>query len=167
MGRGVCRGVVLKIQEIHVREDFLLLELVSLDVILGMKWLQTLGETKINWRTLMMELVMGGRRRTIQGDAGLTKAGVSLKSMIRSIQEVGGGYLVELHYLERVSVRDEGDIPLVVQQLIQQFREVFQPPQGLPPPREQEHAILLKDVVSPISVRPYHYPRFKKMKSRS
>ncbi|PKU62016.1 hypothetical protein MA16_Dca012125 [Dendrobium catenatum] len=37
MGRGVCRGVVLKIQGIHVKEDFLPLELGSTDVILGMK----------------------------------------------------------------------------------------------------------------------------------
>ncbi|PKU83997.1 putative mitochondrial protein [Dendrobium catenatum] len=116
MGRGVCRGVVLKIQGILVKEDFLPLELGSTDVILGMKWLQTLGETKINWGTLKMELVVGGRKRTIQG----------------------------------------------VQPLIHQFSEVFQPPQGLPPQRELEHAITLKEGETPISVRPYRYPQIQK-----
>ncbi|XP_028552451.1 uncharacterized protein LOC114580126, partial [Dendrobium catenatum] len=37
LGRGVCRGVVLKIQGIRVQEDFLSMELGSTDVILGMK----------------------------------------------------------------------------------------------------------------------------------
>ncbi|KAI0523375.1 hypothetical protein KFK09_005770 [Dendrobium nobile] len=120
------------------------------------------GETKVNWGALRMELMIEGQRKVIQGDAGLTRAVVSLKSMIRSIQEVGGGFLVELQRLERVSVGEEGDIPQVVQPLIQQYKEVFQPPQGLPPPREQEHAILLKEGVSPISVRPYRYPQIQK-----
>ncbi|KAI0493308.1 hypothetical protein KFK09_027585 [Dendrobium nobile] len=104
----------------------------------------------------------GGRKIVIQGDARPTKVGVSLKSLIKSIQEEGEGYLVELHRLEGVSVEDGGDIPLSVQPLIQEFEEVFQPPLGLPPPREQEHAITLREGVSPVSVRPYCYPQFQK-----
>ncbi|PKU62676.1 RNA-directed DNA polymerase [Dendrobium catenatum] len=127
-----------------------------------MKWLQTLGETKINWGTLRMELVKGGRKTVIQGDSGLTKAGVSLKSLIKTIQEEGEGYLVELHSLEGASREEGGDIPLSVQPLIQEFEEVFQPPLGFPPPREQEHAIILREGVSPVNVRPYRYPQFQK-----
>ncbi|KAI0497361.1 hypothetical protein KFK09_020584 [Dendrobium nobile] len=119
MGRGVCRGVVLKIQGIQVKEDFLPLDLGSTNVILGMKWLGTLGETKINWGTLKMKLVIGGRRKMIQGDASLTKVEVSLKSLIRTIQQEGGGYLVELHSLEGARVEEGGDIPLSFQPLIQ------------------------------------------------
>ncbi|PKU69826.1 hypothetical protein MA16_Dca025017 [Dendrobium catenatum] len=162
MGRGVCRGVVLKIQGIQVKEDFLPLELGSTDVILGMKWLQTLGEIKINWGTLRMEMVVGGRKRTIQGDSGLTKTGVSLKSLIRTIREEGGGFLVELHRLEGVRLEEEGNVPSAVQPLIQQFSKVFQPPQALPPQRELEHAITLKEGETPISVRPYRYLQIQK-----
>lgn len=45
----VCRRLVLKIQGILVREDFLSLELGSTNIILGMRWLQTLRDTKVNW----------------------------------------------------------------------------------------------------------------------
>ncbi|KAI0497467.1 hypothetical protein KFK09_020695 [Dendrobium nobile] len=161
MGRGVCREVMLKIQSIQVKKDFLPLELGSIDIILGMKWLQTLGETKVNWGTLRMELVKDGRKRVIQGYTGLSKAGVSLKSIIKTIQE-GEDYLVELYRLEGVSVEEGGDIPLSMQPLIQEFKEVFQPPLGLPPPREQEHAIILREGMSPVSIRPYRYPQFQK-----
>ncbi|PKU61643.1 RNA-directed DNA polymerase [Dendrobium catenatum] len=161
-GQGICREVRLTIQGIQVREDFLPLELGSTDVILGMKWLQTLGDTKVNWGALTMELMVEGRKVVIKGDAGLSKSLVSLKTMVKDIQLAGGGYLVELHSLEEARVEEGRDIPLSIQPLIQQFQEVFQPPQGLPPLREQEHAIVLKEGVSPISVRPYRYPQFQK-----
>ncbi|KAI0510225.1 hypothetical protein KFK09_010826 [Dendrobium nobile] len=144
MGRGVCRGVVLKIQGIHVKEDFLSLELGSTDVILGMKWLQTLGETKDNWGALTMELMVDGRKMVIRGDAGLSKATKSLKTMVRDIQEVGEDYLVGLHKLDLIRMEEEGDVSLSMQPLVQQYSEDFQSPQGWPPPREHEYISTLR-----------------------
>jgi len=37
-----------------------------------------------------MELMVEGRRIMINGDAGLSKAMIPLKIMVRSMQEVGG-----------------------------------------------------------------------------
>ena len=53
-GMGVCKGVVLQLQGITIIEDFLPLSLGSTDVILGLKWLGTLGETRDDWRKLTM-----------------------------------------------------------------------------------------------------------------
>ena len=41
--------MVLTLQEVQVVEDFLPLELGSANVILGMKWLYTLGGNEHNW----------------------------------------------------------------------------------------------------------------------
>lgn len=46
--QGICKGVILTLQGIQVLNDFLTLDLGSTDVILGMKWLQTLGAMKVN-----------------------------------------------------------------------------------------------------------------------
>ncbi|KAI0502389.1 hypothetical protein KFK09_017338 [Dendrobium nobile] len=113
-GQGICRGVRLTIQGIQVREDFLSLELGSTDVILGMKWLQTLGDTKVNWRALTMELMVDGRKVVIKGDARLSKSLVSLRTMVRDIQLASGGYLVELHSLEGARLEEGGDIPFSI-----------------------------------------------------
>ncbi|PKU83992.1 hypothetical protein MA16_Dca006467 [Dendrobium catenatum] len=83
--------------------DFVPLELGSTDIILGMKWLQTLRDTKVSWGPLMMKLMVDGRKVKIRGDAGLYISMVSLKIMVWNIQEVGEGYLVELHRLEDIS----------------------------------------------------------------
>ncbi|KAI0525242.1 hypothetical protein KFK09_004635 [Dendrobium nobile] len=159
---GICKGVEMRLQEIRVIEDFLPLKLGSTDVILGMKWLQTLGETKVNWGTMVMELTVEGKKVKLKGEPGLTRTGVSLRSMVKIIQDAGGGFLVELQSLEEQKEREEKRIPTLVQPLLHEFEDVFQPPVGLPPDREHEHQIILKEGVSPISVRPYRYPQVQK-----
>ncbi|PKU77049.1 putative mitochondrial protein [Dendrobium catenatum] len=159
---GICKGVEMSLQEIRVVEDFLPLRLGSTDVILGMKWLQTLGETKVNWGTMVMELMVEGKRVKLRGEPGLSRAGVSLRSMVKIIHEEGGGFLVELQSLEDQQEGEEKHIPALVQPFLQEFEDVFQPPVGLPPDREREHQIILKEGVSPISVRPYRYPQVQK-----
>lgn len=47
-GVEVCKRVVLSLQNLEVVEDFFPLKLGSSDVILGMKWLATLGGTQVN-----------------------------------------------------------------------------------------------------------------------
>ena len=56
---GVCKGVTLMLQNIEIVEDFLPIELGSSDVILGMKWLATLGETQVDWGSLVMKFRSG------------------------------------------------------------------------------------------------------------
>lgn len=42
------------------------------------------------------------------------------------------------------------------------YHQIFELPKGLPPKRDHEHAIILKEGSNPISVRPYRYPHFQK-----
>lgn len=49
-----------------------------------------------------MELMVEGRKMVIQENSGLFKATISLKTMVRTIQEMGGGLLVELQSLEGI-----------------------------------------------------------------
>ena len=53
---------------------------------------------------------------------------------------------------------DTTEIPVDMERVIQQFQEVFKMPKGLPPVRGREHAIILKEGINPINVRPYRYP---------
>ena len=160
--RGICRKVLLRLQGLEVLEDFLPLELGGIDVILGMKWLQSLGEMRVNWQLLTMEFKEGQRVVVLQGDPGLCKTLVSLKTMAKAIREMGEGFLVELNKLASTATGATEMIPIQVEQLLHQFEEVFQIPSGLPPRRDHKHAIVLKDGVSPVSVRPYRYPQIQK-----
>ncbi|KAL2503468.1 Transposon Tf2-8 polyprotein [Abeliophyllum distichum] len=95
-GVGICKGVSLEIQSVHIKEDFLPLELGSSDVILGMKWLAILGGTQVNRKELTMKFQVGRTSVTLQGDPSLSKTLVSMKSMIKAFRENGEGVLLEL-----------------------------------------------------------------------
>lgn len=47
-GRGVCQRLELKLKEITIVADFLAIEFGSVDIILGMRWLNTTGTMKIH-----------------------------------------------------------------------------------------------------------------------
>ena len=46
--------------------------------------------------------------------------------------------------------------------LLHTYAQVFKVPSSLPPPREQDHAIPLKQGSEPVKVRPYRYPHTQK-----
>lgn len=69
-------------------EEFLLLELGGVDVIMGVQWLHTLGVTEVDWRTLTMKFVQEGKTIVLIGDSSLQKLQASLKWMMKT-WEVG------------------------------------------------------------------------------
>lgn len=88
------------LQSIKIVEDFLPLELGSSDVILGMKWLKTLGSMAVNWKTLTMKFKVGETPVLLQGDYGLCKIPVSPKVMIRALHREGQGLWLEFSRLQ-------------------------------------------------------------------
>lgn len=132
-GEGMCKGVVLTLQNIEIVEDFLPLELGSADVILGMQWLETLGGMQVNWRTLTMKFRIRGTAVTLQGDPSLSSSSVSLKAMLKTLKKEKEGIWVELGSLETDRVIEPLGVPTPFQAILQRFAEVFEWPGGLPP----------------------------------
>lgn len=89
---GVCRGVVVSLPQIDIVEDFLPLKLGCTDVILGMKWLETLGKMQVNLGTLTMHFKVEEETIVLQGDPSLDKSQVSLKSIVKSIKNGEQGF---------------------------------------------------------------------------
>jgi hypothetical protein len=46
--------------------------------------------------------------------------------------------------------------------LLHTYKEVFRTPSGLPPPRDHNHEIHLKEGTQPVKVKPYRYPHSQK-----
>lgn len=161
-GKSICKGVGLSLQNLEVVADFLPIDLGGTDVVPGMQWLESLGTMQVNWQLLRMSFQLGGVTVTLQGDPSLGKSRVSLKAMIRTIWHEGNALLLEFnHVASSVSVMP-CPVPNSISRLLHQFRELFETPQGLPPPRSRDHSIVLREGATPISVRPYRYPQIQK-----
>ncbi|KAA0050169.1 Ty3/gypsy retrotransposon protein [Cucumis melo var. makuwa] len=164
-GKGICEKLEVQLNGWKVVEDFLPLELGGVDVILGMQWLYSLGVTIVDWKNLSLSFVAEGKEVKIKGDPSLTKARISLKNMMKNWEEMDSGFLIECRSLQVRTVEGEKCCLLnteavgkgLISSVIKQYQDVFEWPEKLPPRREIEHQIHMKEGTDPINVRPYRY----------
>jgi len=78
---GCCQGVKVKLGNYMFEETFFLFGLGGVDVILGVAWLLTLGDVKVNWKTLTMNFCINGQQVQIRGDPKLSRTLVTSKTL--------------------------------------------------------------------------------------
>ncbi|XP_024017591.1 uncharacterized protein LOC112090471 [Morus notabilis] len=159
---GVCRGIVISLQDIEVVEDFLPLELESSDIILGIQCLETLGNMTVNWKNLSIKFMVGNRQVTLKGDPGLNRTSVSLKALQRAFDQEGQGLWLEWNQVELGTLESHCKMPDELTGVLDRRASVFEMPAELTPERAKDHAIVLKIGTSSINVRPYRYPQLQK-----
>ncbi|XP_074347938.1 uncharacterized protein LOC141686775 [Apium graveolens] len=140
-GKGVCKAVTMKLNNgVAVVDGFLPLTLGKSNVILGIKWLETLGPVVTYWKTQEMCFDVKGKN----------------------------GFMVECNMLESDKLNSdswEDKLSKISRQLettVRQFETVFQGPIGLPPKRGHKHAITLKQGSNLVGIRLYQYPQCHK-----
>ena len=119
---------------------------------------------------MSMKFKIGNTRVHLQGDPSLCKTQVSLWSIIRTIHHEGQGILLDFGQLSVLPVEGASSTPESlpqftlpkIEKLMENFSDLFSTPFGLPPAWAHDHAIVLKEGTSPISVRPYRYPQIVK-----
>lgn len=160
-GGGVCRNVTLMMQGYSVTTDFLPLELNNVDVILGIQWLETLGEMRVNWKLQTMNISLSGNWMRLQGEPDICCSEVSLKAMRKVLEQQELSVLVECRELA-VDTKEERKGLKSLTKLLQYYEKVFEESHGLPQARDREHAITLTQGSDPVSVRPFRYPHAQK-----
>ncbi|KAL4366769.1 hypothetical protein GQ457_05G003480 [Hibiscus cannabinus] len=134
---GICKSVQFLVADDSFQADFYTIPLEGFDVILGVKWLCTLGPILWDFNSLTMKFVVNGKEIIWQGQL--------------------------LEVVPRLSLMQGQNSPtIVLDKLLVEFAQLFQEPSGLPPNRGCDHRIPLKPGSGPIVVRPYRYPHFQK-----
>ncbi|MCH80537.1 Ty3/gypsy retrotransposon protein [Trifolium medium] len=162
--QGVCKGVELKIGDFEVQTDMHLFELGGIDVVLGVEWLKTLGDTIINWKKQVMSFWSDKKWVTLHGLVRANGAMEALQSVMSKpnmwedkllwgVEKQGSEQLEP-----QLSVEQKQDL----EQLLHCYASVFSEPKGLPPIRGKEHAITLVEGHGSVNVRPYRYPHHHK-----
>ena len=92
----------------------------------------------------------------------MTRTKSSWKATLKALRDDGEGYMI--------TPEQEGSDPVAgliisegTKQLLEEFDDICQLPTSLPPQRELDHAINLKEGFEIPDVRPYRYPYYQKM----
>lgn len=142
--------------------DYFLFNLGNFDIVLRLKWLETLGDIQANFKTLtpkseMGVLVGGEQTQVVRGGPSLSKLVASLKTLFQALQTNGEGHYVDLNEL---STREEQE-NLDLQQLLYEFGTLLEELKALPP-RSHDHAIRHNKGSNPPNTRPYSYHHYQK-----
>ncbi|KAL8120175.1 hypothetical protein AgCh_017351 [Apium graveolens] len=162
---GVCRAVKMRVGDLHITADCYPFQLGGVDLILGIAWLETLGEVKVNWQKMTMTFDADGCLRRLQGNPSLSTSVVSLKSILNTADADTCFMLWAMSAVEPKHSNIQHLTELQQQSLhmlLEQYDVVFQESVGLPPQRDRSHAITLKPGVTTINVRPYRYAHSEK-----
>ncbi|KOM50008.1 hypothetical protein LR48_Vigan08g083500 [Vigna angularis] len=164
---GCCEEVRIVLGEVEVVEKFHLFELGGVDVILGVEWLEKLGEVTLDWSKLTMAYHQLGRKVRIQGDPTLERKMVEPEALLKMVEAEMWLLIWECGYLESKEGGEKCQLLTESQGrelelLLSKYEKVFADPVGLPPDRGMVHHIPLKEGIDPVNVRPYRYPHVMK-----
>lgn len=136
--QGCCRQLGVQLETYAFTGEFFVFELGGVDVILGVAWLATLGDVKVNWRTLTMTFLSHGTAVEVKGDPSLAKALISPKALLKVLEVEAASLLwvVETsseteQQRETPGLTEAQEVQL--QQVLHEFEQVFVVPEGLPP----------------------------------
>jgi hypothetical protein len=106
--KGRCKELEMLIGNFKIKQDVHLFELGGIDVVLGMEWLKSLGDTIINWKQQTMSFWESGKWITLKGGGGCKQTSVALQSILGKPKPKKEGVMWEI----------EGDEPKVADELI-------------------------------------------------
>ncbi|XP_071905622.1 uncharacterized protein [Coffea arabica] len=177
----LCAGFTWKLQNQTFKTDAMVLPVEGCDLVLGVQWLSTLGDIKWNFGELKMEFLSGKRRVVLRGKEQHAIQLVKRRTMQRILHKPEQIASAQLCFLVPVQSTTDGPAASLCQvtsstpdseanelnEVLMEFEDVFKEPSELPPHRDHDHQILLKEETTPVNVRPYRYPVFKKMRLKN
>ncbi|KAI5408098.1 hypothetical protein KIW84_054076 [Lathyrus oleraceus] len=190
--QGRCKELEMYIGSYKLRSNLQLFELGGIDVVLGVEWLKTLGDTIINWKQHTMSFWEQGKWITLGNKEGCKMPLIALQSILEKPRSKKDGEVwrtegvepkVVCEFVRSESLNPElewlsGEFANIFEttcefvlsehqhqelgEVLGKYAHIFQTPSSLPPRRKKEHDINPIDGHGIMNVRPYRYPHHHK-----
>ena len=141
------------IEQVTFVTDFRVLQLTSYDLIVGMDWLEQFSPMQVHWLQKWMMIpyqrqwiLLRGLNADIPNMMLLHICQVADHSVANATSASTEQQSVGLSY------------PLEIQELLDHYPSILDPPTELPPSRSCNHTIPLTLGAQPVFIRPYQYP---------
>lgn len=124
------------------------------DLILGGDWLKSCTPVELDYDKMTVAVTQQGRRLKIQAITGEELCQmISGPSLFKLIHQEN---LIDIEEIYQLVIRaDGGIVSKELDHLLDEYKEIFEEPQGLPPKRDVEHQIRLKPGSIPKFQCPY------------
>ncbi|KAJ3698695.1 hypothetical protein LUZ61_002400 [Rhynchospora tenuis] len=130
-----------------------------------MDWLSKHGPMLIDWESGKLQLHKDGEAINLVVQQEIAEVKLCQEMVQPTKEQQRGNLLVVAHIycIQSSTALQEKSVCPQLQLVLEQFKEVFQEPNTLPPHRAIDHQIPLKSDSTPISVRPYRYSYFQRL----
>ncbi|XP_061351369.1 uncharacterized protein LOC133296412 [Gastrolobium bilobum] len=158
-----CCKVTLLIQNHSFVVDLWVLELHDLSIILGMSWLESLGQVTHDYVEQSMEFVKDGQRIKLQGNMDSDDFSRIKRHKLSSccvLSSSGSDVNEQLILPELEALKDT--LSAELWEVLYKYMAIFQTPQSLPPFRGMDHSFHLMEGARPVNVKPYRFPHHQK-----
>jgi hypothetical protein len=127
------------------------------DIVLGMDWLETFSPVWIHWRRKILRFTHKGSRIQLHGIKPKTSScfQISVKKLKGLMRK--GGIAQLMHLSPVLDTKEDEVVPTSIQQVVNNFADMFQEPKELPPSRPMDHHIPLIPGATPVNVKLYLY----------
>lgn len=153
-----------------------LMPLGGADVVLGIQWLIKVGYIKWNFRQQKMEFQIGEKKISVKGSQPRETKMVTNQKMQKVLikyAQLSMMFTTFVHpshqqsTMQTINIQSQQlELHDDLQALLNTYSSLFEVPTALPPHKDHNHRIVLKEGTSPINVRPYRYPASQKDKTK-
>ncbi|XP_026384957.1 uncharacterized protein LOC113280560 [Papaver somniferum] len=158
---GICSKLQWSMQGHKFVEDMQVLPLGGCDIVLGAYWLKTLGDLLFNFSKLSVSFKYHNKKITLHGltpkNSLLMMSGEGVKKFFSKTSHGIVGHLF--------SISTPTTQPITLPELLpilDEYQDIFQEPNQLPPKRSLDHSIPLQTNVAPVNKRAYKCPYIQK-----
>jgi hypothetical protein len=153
---GHCENVFLQIGEYHLKYHMFVIDMGGCDIVLGEKWLRTLGPILMDFKELTTQFDQEGQQYKFQGIIVSSPEIISFHFMEKMLKKCHSGIISQLCALQAI---ETPSVSQDLQSILSKHQVVFSTPRGLPPScGVQDHSIPLVPGILPPNIRPYHHP---------
>nr|ADB85289.1 putative retrotransposon protein [Phyllostachys edulis] len=157
----LCQGCKYEIQGEKFSSDMRVLPLRGYHVIFGADWICTHNPIGLNLRAREFSITKHGVKQITFKDETQPDQNsiISLNQLPKLMKKGVVGAVIYAH--TNVFQSDEASqIPELMQEIIQQYEDIFEEPSHLPPSRDCDHDMPIIPGSKPVYLRPYRLPHY-------
>ncbi|KAL4325963.1 hypothetical protein GQ457_11G022560 [Hibiscus cannabinus] len=151
-----AKQLLWKMQGHQFQHDFRVLTMGGSDMVLGVDWMKKYSPVSMDFNNMTLSFYKDTELIILKGGNPSSTIQCISGNRFQKLAEKEMDLIGEMYLLTTESI--ESAVHPKVQQILQKYETVFQEPTSMPPTREHDHAIILKEGTQPVNLRPYRFP---------